>query len=100
MNQNQNNISQASEKNNSNLKQKYNELKQKIANLEKNNLEMIEIYKAEEERLIKSNEFLKKKNNHDHTRTIQDLESEVLKMRNAIQQLKNIIEQKKPPPKI
>ena len=98
MNQNQNNISQASEKNNSNLKQKYNELKQKIANLEKNNLEMIEIYKAEEERLIKSNEFLKKKNNHDHTRTIQDLESEVLKMRNAIQQLKNISEQKKTPP--
>ena len=98
MNQNQNNISIVSEKSNTNLKQQYNTLKQKIANLEKNNLEMIEIYKSEEERLIKSNEFLQNKNNHEHSRTIQDLESEVLKMRNAVQQLKNLIEQKKAPP--
>ena len=93
-NQIQNNISIVSDKNSPNLKQQYHALKQKIANLEKNNLEMIEIYKAEEERLLKSNEFLMKKNNQDHSRTIQELESEVLKMRNAIQQLKNIIGQK------
>lgn len=94
MNQNQNNMSQLSDKNSPNLKQQYNALKQKIINLEKNNLEMIEIYKAEEERLIKSNEFLMKKNNQEHSRTIQELESEVLKMRNAIQQLKLLINQK------
>ena len=93
-NQIQNNISIVSDKNSPNLKQQYYALKQKIANLEKNNLEMIEIYKAEEERLLKSNEFLMKKKNQDHSRTIQELESEVLKIRNSIQQLKNIIEQK------
>ena len=97
MNQNQNNISPTSDQNNTNLKQQYMALKQKIANLEKNNLEMMEIYKAEEERLIKSNEFLEKKNNQEHSRTIQDLESEVLKMRNSVQQLKKIIEQKTNP---
>ena len=97
MNQNLNNISPTSDQNNTNLKQQYMALKQKIANLEKNNLEMMEIYKAEEERLIKSNEFLEKKNNQEHSRTIQDLESEVLKMRNSVQQLKKIIEQKTNP---
>ena len=97
MNQNQNNISPTSDQNNTNLKQQYMALKQKIANLEKNNLEMMEIYKSEEERLIKSNEFLEKKNNQEHSRTIQDLESEVLKMRNSVQQLKKIIEQKTNP---
>ena len=95
MNQNQNNLSSTLDKNNTNLKQQYMALKQKIANLEKNNLEMIEIYKAEEERLIKSNEFLQKKNNQEYSRTIQDLESEVLKMRNSVSQLKKLIEQKK-----
>ena len=55
---------------------------------------MIEIYKAEEERLKKSNEFLMKKNNQEHSRTIQELESEVLKMRNAIQHLKALINEK------
>ena len=94
MNKNQNNISEKTEKNNENLKQQYMTLKQKIANLEKNNMEMIEIYKAEEERLIKSNEFLQKKKNQEYSRTIQDLEAEVLKMRNSVQQLKKLIEQK------
>ena len=95
MNQNQNNLSSILDKSNTNLKQQYIALKQKIVNLEKNNLEMIEIYKAEEERLIKSNEFLQKKNNQEYSRTIQDLESEVLKMRNSVTQLKKLIEQKK-----
>ena len=94
MNQNKNNMSQLSDKSNTNLKQQYNALKQKIINLEKNNIEMIEIYKAEEERLKKSNEFLMKKNNQEHSRTIQELESEVLKMRNAIQHLKALINEK------
>ena len=92
---NQNNISEPSDKNNTNLKQQFYALKQKVDNLEKNNLEMIEIYKAEEERLNKSNEFLSnKKNNNNNSKTIQDLESEVLRMRNAIQQLKKLIAQK------
>ena len=93
-NNNNNNIPSDSDKSNTNLKQQYLALKQKIANLEKNNLEMMEIYKAEEERLKKSNEFLQKKNNKDHSRTLQDLESEVLKMRNSVQQLKKIIEER------
>ena len=93
MNNIQNFLPQSSEQNES-LKQQYNNLKQKVANLEKSNLEMIEIYKAEEDRLIKSNEFLMKKKNLGHTKTIQELESDVLKMRNSIQQLKLLIEQK------
>lgn len=93
MNNIQNFLPQSSDQNDS-LKQQYNNLKQKVANLEKSNLEMIEIYKSEEERLIKSNEFLMKKKNQDHSKTIQELESDVLKMRNSIQQLKLLIEQK------
>jgi len=89
-----NNQSSSSVENNTNLKQQYFNLKQKIADLQKQNLEMIEIYKAEEERLTKSNEFLMNKNNHEHSRTIQELESEVLNMRKSIQQLNKIIEQK------
>ena len=89
-----NNQSSSSVENNTNLKQQYFNLKQKIADLQKQNLEMIQIYKAEEERLTKSNEFLMNKNNHEHSRTIQDLESEVLNMRKNIQQLNKIIEQK------
>lgn len=89
-----NQSSSSVENNNTNLKQQYFNLKQKIADLQKQNLEMIEIYKAEEERLTKSNEFLMNKNNHEHSRTIQELESEVLNMRKSIQQLNKIIEQK------
>ena len=80
-------------KGNINLKQQYYTLKQKIADLEKQNLEMIEIYKSEEERLMKSNEFLKTQNNQNHSRNIKDLETDVLKMRSAIQQLNKFIEQ-------
>ena len=95
MEQNINNpINSVENNNNSNLKKQYNDLKQKIENLEKNNREILEMYKAEEQRLIKSNEFLMQKNNHDNSRNIKDLEAEVLKMRNAIRQLQNIMEPK------
>ena len=79
---------------NSNLKQQYNNLKQKIENLEKNNREMLEMYKAEEQRLIKSNEFLMQTNNKDNSKKIKELEAEVLKMRNDIRQLQNLLEPK------
>ena len=78
--------------NNTNLKQQYNTLKQKIENLEKNNREILEMYKAEEQRLIKSNEFLMQKSNQNNSRNIKDLEEEVLKMRNDIKQLQNLME--------
>ena len=77
---------------NSNLKQQYNSLKQKIENLEKNNREILEMYKAEEQRLIKSNEFLKQKSNQNNSKNIKELEAEVLKMRNDIKQLQNLME--------
>ena len=77
---------------NSNLKQQYNSLKQKIENLEKNNREILEMYKAEEQRLIKSNEFLKQKSNQNNFKNIKELEAEVLKMRNDIKQLQNLME--------
>ena len=93
MEQNLNNPINTAE-NNTNLKQQYNTLKQKIATLEKNNKEILEMYKAEEQRLIKSNEFLKQKNNIENSRSIHDLEAEVLKMRNDIRQLQNLIEPK------
>ena len=93
MEQNLNNPINTAE-NNTNLKQQYNTLKQKIATLEKNNKEILEMYKAEEQRLIKSNEFLMQKNNIENSRSIHDLEAEVLKMRNDIRQLQNLIEPK------
>ena len=94
MNKNLNNLSSSFDNNNTNLKTQYNNLKQKIDNLEKNNLEMIEIYKAEEERLLKSNGFLMTKKNQENSRTIQELESEVLKMRDNIQLLQKIKDKK------
>ena len=95
MKQNSNNPINTIEKeddNSSNLKQKYNALKQKIANLIKNNSEILEMYKAEEQRLIKSNEFLMQNKNKENSKNIEELEAEVLKMRNDIRQLQNIIE--------
>ena len=75
-----------------NLKQQYNTLKLKIEDLEKNNKEMLEMYKSEEQRLIKSNEFLMQKNNPNNSKNIKELEAEVLKMRNDIKQLQNLME--------
>jgi len=91
MEQNLNNPINTAE-NNTNLKQQYNTLKQKIATLEKNNKEILEMYKAEEQRLIKSNEFLMQKNNPNNSKNIKELEAEVLKMRNDIKQLQNLME--------
>ena len=75
-----------------NLKQQYNTLKLKIEDLEKNNKEMLEMYKSEEQRLIKSNEFLMQKNNPNNSKNIKELEAEVLKMRNDIKELQNLME--------
>ena len=95
MEQNSNNQKNSTEiNNNMNLKQKYNALKQKIANLEKNNNEMLEMYKAEEQRLIKSNEFLMQNKNQENSRNIQNLEAEVIKMRNNIKELQDLMEPK------
>ena len=95
MEQNSNNQKNSTETNNNmNLKQKYNALKQKIANLEKNNNEMLEMYKAEEQRLIKSNEFLMQNKNQENSRNIQNLEAEVIKMRNNIKELQDLMEPK------
>ena len=77
---------------NSNLKQQYNTLKKKIADLVKNNNEMLEMYKAEEQRLIKSNEFLLQSKNQENNINIQELENEVIKMRNNVRQLQNLLE--------
>ena len=77
---------------NTNLKQQYNTLKQKIANLVKNNNEMLQMYKSEEQRLIKSNEFLMQNKSMENTRNINELENEVIKMRNNIKHLQNLLE--------
>jgi hypothetical protein len=53
---------------------------------------MLEMYKSEEQRLIKSNEFLMQKNNPNNSKNIKELEAEVLKMRNDIKQLQNLME--------
>lgn len=93
----ENNKNQNQEVNNNNianLKKQYEELKIKVMNLEKNNLEMIQMYEAEEERLIKSNEFLQNVNNKENPKSIQELEQEVLKLRNDCQSLKELLEQK------
>ena len=80
------------ENKNTNLKQQYNTLKQKIENLVKNNNEMLQMYKSEEQRLIKSNEFLMQNKSMENTRSINELENEVIKMRNNIKHLQNILE--------
>ena len=80
------------ENKNTNLKQQYNTLKQKIENLVKNNNEMLQMYKSEEQRLIKSNEFLMQNKSMENTRNINELENEVIKMRNNIKHLQNIHE--------
>ena len=80
------------ENKNTNLKQQYNTLKQKIENLVKNNNEMLQMYKSEEQRLIKSNEFLMQNKSMENTRNINELENEVIKMRNNIKHLQNILE--------
>ena len=80
------------ENKNTNLKQQYNTLKQKIENLVKNNKEMLQMYKSEEQRLIKSNEFLMQNKSMENTRNINELENEVIKMRNNIKRLQNILE--------
>ena len=80
------------ENKNTNLKQQYNTLKQKIENLVKNNNEMLQMYKSEEQRLIKSNEFLMQNKSMEKTRSINELENEVIKMRNNIKHLQNILE--------
>ena len=80
------------ENKNTNLKQQYNTLKQKIENLVKNNNEMLQMYKSEEQRLIKSNEFLMQNKSMENTRSINELENEVIKMRNNIKRLQNILE--------
>ena len=80
------------ENKNTNLKQQYNTLKQKIENLVKNNNEMLQMYKSEEQRLIKSNEFLMQNKSMENTRNINELENEVIKMRNNIKRLQNILE--------
>ena len=77
---------------NTNLKQQYNALKQKIANLVKNNNEMLQMYKSEEQRLIKSNEFLMQNKSMENTKNINELENEVNKMRNNIKHLQNLLE--------
>ena len=80
------------ENKNTNLKQQYNTLKQKIENLVKNNNQMLQMYKSEEQRLIKSNEFLMQNKSMENTRNINELENEVIKMRNNIKRLQNILE--------
>ena len=93
-NQNQSKLSETNT-NNQTLKAQYNDLRQKIINLEKNNLEMIQLYEAEEERLIKSNEFLMNRNNQNgKSKNLKQLESDVLKMKSDIQELKKLLAHK------
>ena len=80
--------------NEQNLKQQYNSLKAKIQELERQNSEMVEKYKAEEEQLIKSNEFLQNKNIQNNSKSLDELEKEVLDMRKKIQEIQNLIEQR------
>ena len=79
----------------SNIEGKYNQLKQKISDLEKNNDEMKNLYKTEEERLTKTNNMIFLKTDEGRTQYIQELENSSFNLRKDCEKLKSLINEKK-----
>ena len=79
----------------SNIEGKYNQLKQKINDLEKNNDEMKNLYKTEEERLTKTNNMIFLKTDEGRTQYIQELENSSFNLRKDCEKLKSLINEKK-----
>ena len=79
----------------SNMEGKYNQLKQKIDDLEKNNDEMKILYKTEEERLTKTNSLIFSKTDEGRVQYIKELENTTFNLKKDCEKLKSLINEKK-----
>ena len=79
----------------SNILGKYNILKQKISDLEKNNDEMKNLYKNEEERLIKTNRLIYSQTDEGRQKHIKELENTAFNLRKDCEKLQSLINEKK-----
>ena len=79
----------------SNMEGKYNQLKQKIDDLEKNNDEMKILYKTEEERLTKTNSLIFLKTDEGRVQYIKELENTAFNLKKDCEKLKSLINEKK-----
>ena len=79
----------------SNMEGKYNQLKQKMDGLEKNNDEMKILYKTEEERLKKTNSLIFLKTDEGRVQYIKELENTAFNLKKDCEKLKSLINEKK-----
>ena len=79
----------------SNMEGEYNTLKKKISDLEKNNDEMKNLYKSEEERLTKTNSLIFSQTDEGRVKFIQELEGTSSNLRKDCQKLQALIKEKK-----
>ena len=79
----------------SNIEGEYNQLKQKISDLEKNNDEMKNLYKTEEERLTKTNNLIFSQTDEGRIKYIKELENSTLNLRKDCEKLQSLINEKK-----
>lgn len=79
----------------SNIEGQYNQLKQKINNLEKNNDKMKNLYKNEEERLTKTNNLIYSQTDEGRIKYIKELENSAFNLRKDCAKLQSLINEKK-----
>ena len=79
----------------SNIEGKYNQLKQKISDLEKNNDQMKNLYKTEEDRLTKTNSLIFSKTDEGRVKYIKELENSAFNLRKDCEKLQSLIKEKK-----
>ena len=79
----------------SKMEGQYNELKEKINELEKNNDEMKNLYKTEEERLTKTNNLIFAQTDEGREKYIKDLEDKAFNLRKDCEKLQSLIKEKK-----
>ena len=79
----------------SNLQGNYNQLKQKMNELEKNNESIKKLYKSEEERLTRINNIIFSKTDEGRIPYIKQLEKTILNLRKDNEKLQSLINEKK-----
>ena len=79
----------------SNMEGQYNELKQKINDLENNNNKMKNLYKSEEERLTKTNNLIFSQTDEGRANYLKDLEDKAFNLRKDCEKLQSLINEKK-----
>ena len=79
----------------SSLQGSYNQLKQKVNDLEKNNESIKKLYKSEEERLTKINNIIFSKTDEGRIPYIKQLEKTILNLRKDNEKLQSLINEKK-----